>query len=70
MEAKIIEMNQEDVLNLMEKLQDIREEMDAIIEELEILLDRDLMDSINRGEEEIKRGEVYTLEEFRNAVKE
>ena len=70
MEAKIIEMNQEDVLNLMEKLQNIREEMDAIIEELEILLDRDLMDSINRGEEEIKRGEVYTLEEFRNAVKE
>ena len=70
MEAKIIEMNQEDVLNLMEKLQNIRGEMDAIIEELEILLDKDLMDSIKRGEDEIKRGEVYTLEEFRNAVKE
>ena len=70
MEAKIIEINQEDVLNLMEKLQNIRGEMDAIIEELEILLDREMMDSIKRGDEEIKRGEVYTLEEFRNAVKE
>ena len=49
---------------------DICREIDSIIEELEILLDKDMMDSIKRGDEEIKRGEVYTLEEFHNAVKE
>ena len=70
MEAKIVGINQEELITLMERLENIRDEMDSIIEELEIILDREMMESIKRGEEDIERGEVYTLEEFRYMVKE
>jgi len=48
----------------------MRDEMNDLIEMLEILLDRELLDSIERGKEDIKEGRIYTLQEFKKMVKE
>ena len=70
MEAKTVEINVDELMGIMEKLQNIRNEMDSLMEEIEILLDKELMESIKRGNQEIEKGEVYTLEEFKEMVKE
>ncbi len=70
MEAKTVEINVDELTGIMEKLQNIRDEMDSLMEEIEILLDKELMESIKRGNQEIEKGDVYTLEEFRKMVKE
>jgi len=64
MEAKSIEIKGEDLIDLMEKLERMRDEMNDLIEMLEILLDRELLDSIERGKEDIKEGRIYTLQEL------
>ena len=53
-----------------ERLERMRDEMNDLIEMLEILLDRELLDSIERGKEDIKEGRIYTLQEFKKMVKE
>ncbi len=70
MEAKSVEIGMDELMGIMEKLQNIRNEMDSIMEELEILMDKELMDSMRRGKEDIKNGNIYTLEEFKKRVKE
>ncbi|MCD6276569.1 MAG: hypothetical protein J7J42_07515 [Thermoplasmata archaeon] len=70
MEAKSIEIKGEDLIDLMERLERMRDEMNDLIEMLEILLDRELLDSIERGKEDIKEGRIYTLQEFKKMVKE
>ena len=70
MEAKSIEIKGEDLIDLMESLERMRDEMNDLIEMLEILLDRELLDSIERGKEDIKEGRIYTLQEFKKMVKE
>mgnify|MGYP000527649690 CR=1 FL=1 len=64
MEAKSIEIKGEDLIDLMERLERMRDEMSDLIEMLEILLDRELLDSIERGKEDIKEGRIYTLQEL------
>ncbi len=70
MEAKVIEIRGEDLLDIKEKLERMRDEMDSIIEELEILMDKELMESIKRGEENIEKGEIYSFDDFKKMVKE
>jgi len=70
MEAKSVEISVEELMGIMEKLQNIRGEMDLLMEELEILIDSELMESISRGKDDIKKGNVYTLNELKSMVKE
>lgn len=68
MEAKTVEIEIEDLREIIGKLSALRDEMDSIMEELEILIDKELMHSIDRGIEEIKKGNLYTLEDFKKSV--
>ena|SRR3989338_3286675 len=44
------------------------EEFDSLIETIEILQDRTLMNKIKKAEAEIKRGEYYTWEEVKESL--
>ena len=63
-----VQIEKKTLMEIAEKVSALRDDMDAILEELEILLDEDLMDSIERGKEDIKEGRTHSLEEFRKAV--
>jgi len=50
--------------SLIRDLVEIRDKIDSIIETLEIMSDKELMESIRRSEEDIKKGKVRDFEEF------
>ena len=54
---------------MIQPLLRIREEIDDLIETLEVLTDKDLLEGIKEGLEEAKRGEGSPLEELLERVK-
>jgi len=54
---------------VLQPLLRIREEIDDLIETLEILTDKELLEGIEEGLEEAKRGEGTPLEELLERVK-
>ena len=57
----------ERILNAVSK---IKEDIDAIQEELEILANRDFVDKIKEGLEDLKEGRIYGIEEFKKVIRE
>ncbi len=53
-----------DLVELRERISKDLEMLDSIIETLEIMADKELMESIRRAEEDVKAGRVRPLEEF------
>ena len=45
------------------------DDYDSLLETLDILSDRDLMDAIRQGQADAERGDVYSLEEVTNAMR-
>ena len=45
------------------------DDYDSLLETLDILSDRDLMDAIRQGLADAERGDVYSLEEVTNAMR-
>ena len=54
----------EDLIRVKEKLSKDVEELESLIETLEIMSDPELMESIRRGLEDIKKGDVIDFEEL------
>ena len=63
-----IQIERKTLMEIAEKVSALRDDMDAILEELEILLDTELMESIGRGKKDIEEGKVHSLDEFKRAV--
>ena len=57
----------ERILNAVSK---IKEDIDAIQEELEILANRDFVDKIKEGLVDLKKGRIYGIEEFKKVIRE
>ena len=57
----------ERILNAVSK---IKEDIDAIQEELEILANRNFVDKIKEGLEDLKEGRIYGIEEFKKVIRE
>ncbi len=53
-----------DLVELRERIARGLEILDTIIETLEILSDKELMESIKRAEEDVRAGRVRSVEEF------
>ena len=53
-----------DLVELRERISKDLEMLDSIIETLEVMSDKELMESIRRAEEDVKAGRVRPLEEF------
>ncbi len=53
-----------DLIELRERISEDLEKLDSIIETLEIMSDEELMKSIKRGLEDIKKGNVVDFEEI------
>jgi len=56
--------------NLIDAISKIKEDIEALQEELEILMNSDLVEKIEEGLEDLKEGRIYGIEEFKKAVKE
>jgi len=54
-----------DLVEVKEKLSKDLEELESLIETLEIMSDPELMESIKRGLEDIKKGEVTDFDELK-----
>ena len=63
-----LQIERKTLMDIAEKVSELRDDMDAILEELEILLDGDLTESIERGKKDIKEGRTHSFEEFKKAV--
>ena len=63
-----VQIERKTLMDIAEKVSELRDDMDAILEELEILLDGELTESIERGKRDIREGRTQSLEEFRKAV--
>ncbi len=63
-----IQIERKTLMEIAEKVSALRDDMDAILEELEILLDTELMESIERGKKDIEEGKMHSLDEFQRAV--
>ncbi len=63
-----IQIERKTLMEIAEKVSALRDDMDAILEELEILLDTELMESIERGKKDIEEGKMHSLDEFKRAV--
>ena len=63
-----LQIERKTLIEIAEKVSELRDDMDAILEELEILLDGDLTESIERGKKDIEKGRIHSFEEFRKAV--
>ena len=53
-----------DLVELRDRISKDLEILDSIIETLEIMLDEELVESIKKGLEDIKKGNVMDFEEF------
>jgi len=54
-----------DLIEVKEKLSKDLEELESLIETLEIMSDHELMESIKRGLEDIKKGNVIDFDELK-----
>ncbi len=63
-----LRIGRKSLADIAEKVSELRDDMDAILEELEILLDGDLTESIERGKRDIRESRTHSFEEFRKAV--
>jgi len=53
-----------DLIELRERISKDLEMLDSIIETLEIMADKELMESLRRADEDVKAGRVRPFEEF------
>lgn len=60
-----VEMLTGEIEVLLDTLKRLRDEIDSVIETLEILMDKDLMEGIKKAEEDFKKGNVFTHEEIK-----
>ena len=56
--------------NLINAISKIKEDIEALQEELEILMNRDLVEKIEEGLKDLENGRTYGIEEFRRIVRE
>ena len=63
-----VQIERKALMEIAEKVSELRDDMDAILEELEILLDDELTESIERGKGDIKEGRTHSFDEFMKAV--
>ena len=56
------------MLSLSDRVKRLEEDVDSLVETLEILQDRELLESIRRGLEDVKAGRVYSLEELKSKL--
>ena len=65
-----IVIKKEDFERILNAVSKIKEDIDAIQEELEILANRNFVDKINEGLEDLKEGRIYGIEEFKKVIRE
>ena len=65
-----IVIKKEDFERILNAVSKIKEDIDAIQEELEILANRDFVDKIKEGLEDLKEGRIYGIEEFKKVIRE
>lgn len=56
--------------NLINAISKIKEDIEALKEELEILMNRDFVEKIEEGLKDLENGRTYGIEEFRRIVRE
>ena len=56
--------------NLINAISRIKEDIESLEEEFETLMDRDLVEKIEDGLEDLSAGRVHSIEEFRKVVRE
>ena len=56
-----VEVNDDKVILDREEFEDFMENLELTMETLEILADRDMMEQIAEGEEDIRNGRVYSV---------
>jgi len=59
---------EEELHQLRSRVEKLEEDFSSLVETLEILQDRELLESIKRGLEDIKAGRVYSLEELKSKL--
>ncbi|MEM3086646.1 MAG: hypothetical protein QXO51_06995 [Halobacteria archaeon] len=59
-----------DLKQMFSTVRRMKNEVDSLYEELEILLDRGLSGRVREGLEQAKRRELHSMDEFRRALKE
>jgi hypothetical protein len=57
-------------LRVFEVVTRLKQEVDDIYEELEILMNKKLMESVERSRKEMQEGELYDWDEFKKIVDE
>ncbi len=65
-----IVIKKEDFERILNAVSKIKEDIDAIQEELEILANRNFVDKIKEGLEDLKEGRIYGIEEFKKVIRE
>ena len=63
-------LRRSDLENFLKAISKVRDEIEAIQEELEILLNDDLVKKIEDGLNDVREGNIYSLDEFRKVVRE
>lgn len=63
-------IKKEDFERILNAVSKIKEDIDAIQEELEILANRNFVDKIKEGLEDLKEGRIYGIEEFKKVIRE
>jgi len=65
-----IEIEGEINLRIFEVVRRLKQEVDDLYEELEILMDKETVESVERSRKEMQNGELYDWGEFKKIVDE
>jgi len=65
-----IELDGEINLRIFEVVSRLKQEVDALYEELEILMNKKTVESMKRSRKEMQDGELYDWDEFKKIVDE
>jgi hypothetical protein len=65
-----IEVGEGVILQIFEVVRRLKKEVDDLYEELEILLNKETLESVERSREELKDGKLYDWPEFKKIVDE
>jgi hypothetical protein len=65
-----IEVGEGVILQIFEVVRRLKKEVDDLYEELEILLNEETLESVERSREELKDGKLYDWPEFKKIVDE
>ena len=57
-------------LRIFEVVSRLKQEVDALYEEIEILMDKKMVESVERSRKEMQEGELYDWDEFKKIVDE